>query len=189
MDNPGWLLRFQGPVAQKPLVVGFSRSNFDWIEVQVTEGELLMYSGPVNLNETIWRILQAADLETGPPPLVPPVPLYFHNYGSNDTLDLATRLTRWFLSMCNYDWEHGEGITISTTPSGGWQLLVDTDDESSLSSEDLAVLSWSGSGAVSTFKKVGTILSAECEAAQLPSMLSQCLEWLEGDGRKNDDGR
>jgi hypothetical protein len=40
------------------------------------------------------------------------------------------RLERWYRSQCNGDWEHGEGVEITTLDNPGWSIrisLADTD--------------------------------------------------------------
>jgi hypothetical protein len=38
--------------------------------------------------------------------------------------DTLTRLTRWYASQCDGDWEHGEGLKIETLDNPGWQVRV-----------------------------------------------------------------
>jgi len=33
-------------------------------------------------------------------------------------------LQRWFLSLCNREWEHGEGVDIGTIDNPGWQVKI-----------------------------------------------------------------
>jgi hypothetical protein len=43
------------------------------------------------------------------------------------------RLARWYLSHCDGDWEHGEGVEIGTIDNPGWRVqvsLADTNLES-----------------------------------------------------------
>lgn len=34
-------------------------------------------------------------------------------------------LQQWFKSMCNEDWEHGQGIKIETLDNPGWSIEID----------------------------------------------------------------
>ena len=34
------------------------------------------------------------------------------------------RLQRWYLSQCNGDWEHGEGIELTTLDNPGWRIRI-----------------------------------------------------------------
>ena len=43
----------------------------------------------------------------------------------SETLD---RLVAWYQSQCDGDWEHGEGIEISTLDNPGWSIRVSVVD-------------------------------------------------------------
>jgi hypothetical protein len=34
------------------------------------------------------------------------------------------RLERWYLSQCDGDWEHGEGVQIDTLDNPGWRVRI-----------------------------------------------------------------
>jgi hypothetical protein len=34
------------------------------------------------------------------------------------------RLERWYLSQCDGDWEHGEGVQIDTLDNPGWSIRI-----------------------------------------------------------------
>jgi hypothetical protein len=38
--------------------------------------------------------------------------------------DPLPRLTRWFAAHCDGEWEHGHGISITTTDNPGWWVKV-----------------------------------------------------------------
>ncbi len=42
--------------------------------------------------------------------------------------ELIQRLQDWYSSMCNEDWEHTYGISISNVDNPGWCLKVDLQD-------------------------------------------------------------
>ncbi len=42
--------------------------------------------------------------------------------------DLLDRLQRWFRSSCNGDWEHGNGVRITTIDNPGWRVRIDLED-------------------------------------------------------------
>jgi hypothetical protein len=39
--------------------------------------------------------------------------------------DPLTWLQGWYLAQCNGDWEHQQGVKISTLDNPGWRLVVD----------------------------------------------------------------
>jgi hypothetical protein len=39
--------------------------------------------------------------------------------------DALQALQRWYLTQCNGDWEHSNGIKIDTLDNPGWSLCVD----------------------------------------------------------------
>lgn len=41
---------------------------------------------------------------------------------------LLTWLQGWYTSMCDGDWEHGNGVTIETIDNPGWRLRVQVSD-------------------------------------------------------------
>ncbi|MGN0920934.1 MAG: immunity 53 family protein [Cellvibrio sp.] len=43
-------------------------------------------------------------------------------------LNLLTRLQQWYLSMCNGDWEHTYGVSITNIDNPGWALTVELAD-------------------------------------------------------------
>jgi Immunity protein 53 len=43
-------------------------------------------------------------------------------------LNLLTRLQEWYLSMCNGDWEHTYGVSITNIDNPGWALKVELTD-------------------------------------------------------------
>jgi hypothetical protein len=42
--------------------------------------------------------------------------------------DVWTWLQSWFVAQCNDDWEHGQGITITTLDNPGWTVTIDLAD-------------------------------------------------------------
>ena len=38
------------------------------------------------------------------------------------------RLTRWYLSQCDGDWEHSYGISIETLDNPGWHMRIELTD-------------------------------------------------------------
>lgn len=43
-------------------------------------------------------------------------------------LDPLVRLQEWYLSMCNDDWEHTYGVSITNIDNPGWAVKVDLAD-------------------------------------------------------------
>jgi Immunity protein 53 len=43
-------------------------------------------------------------------------------------LNLLARLQEWYLSMCNGDWEHTYGVSITNIDNPGWALKVELTD-------------------------------------------------------------
>ena len=39
-----------------------------------------------------------------------------------------TELVEWFNAQCNGDWEHGDGVKITTLDNPGWSILIDLDN-------------------------------------------------------------
>lgn len=42
----------------------------------------------------------------------------------NNDMDLVHKLMNWYTSQCDGDWEHGEGIIITTLDNPGWRLKI-----------------------------------------------------------------
>jgi hypothetical protein len=40
------------------------------------------------------------------------------------------RLQAWFVGQCDGDWEHGNGITISTLDNPGWSVTIELSETS-----------------------------------------------------------
>lgn len=40
-------------------------------------------------------------------------------------MDVMKRLEAWYVSVCNEDWEHTYGITISSIDNPGWSVNID----------------------------------------------------------------
>ncbi|MFY9233210.1 MAG: Imm53 family immunity protein [Fimbriimonadaceae bacterium] len=116
---------------------------------------------------------------------VAPVQTYWHAHASaTQPLDLCVRLAKWFINQCDYDWEHGEGITLLADPEIGWTFSVETSDNKPLREDDLRIL---GRGVVDgqiEFLKEGSIFISKCPSQNVIFMLSRVLEWLEEDWKQ-----
>lgn len=137
-------------------------------------------SGPLNLNEVMWRFLQLVapnDVLSGA--TVQELHRYYHGYGEAEVLDLSTRLARWFTWNCNYDWEHGITFSVRIDGNEKWELQVDSNEKNSLEEDDLKVLYWPTKHDQLDFKLSDSILKGECEPALFTQMLSRTIEWLE----------
>ncbi len=90
------------------------------------------------------------------------------------------RLQQWYHSQCDGDWEHGNGISITTLDNPGWSLVVDV-SETALAEKPFA-----------KFKrdyehKVDWIIcvvrdgnfEGHCGPTQLQAMLEVFLAWAE----------
>ena len=42
--------------------------------------------------------------------------------------DVLDRFERWYLSQCNGDWEHSEGVKIGTLDNPGWRVRISLAD-------------------------------------------------------------
>ena len=43
-------------------------------------------------------------------------------------MNILNKLETWFATHCDGDWEHGEGIKISTLDNPGWSIDIDLGD-------------------------------------------------------------
>ncbi|MCZ8158682.1 MAG: Imm53 family immunity protein [Rhizobiaceae bacterium] len=94
------------------------------------------------------------------------------------------RLNRWFLSQCDQDWEHGDGIELRTLDNPGWLLRIDiggTELEKAKLSEVLEV----GDNFLYIKRELhnGKMkIVGSCCAIRLDEMLEKILNWIENRG-------
>ncbi len=120
MDNPGWMVDFD--LSYTPLsdthfeMIETQRSEHDWVACSVKEHKFFGYGGPENLTEVfeVFRNWAEGNRQEG---LSEPV--------DKDQFDW---LARWFHSMCDGDWEHTYGVTITTLDKPGWRVYIDLID-------------------------------------------------------------
>ncbi len=45
-----------------------------------------------------------------------------------ETIDLLSEIQSWYIDMCNDDWEHTYGLSITNIDNPGWNLVVAVKD-------------------------------------------------------------
>jgi len=186
MDNPGWSLRLDQPPemgVEGTTFRPFRRSDHDWLEVQITSDHLTLVSGPLNLSEMVYQFLSyvgGKELLALP---APEVPHYYHGFGMPELFDLCIRISKWFISHCDYDWEHGFGFTLAGD-WGGWTLSAETRTYEGLTEVDLLVLNRPPETDLIRFWKDGRELKSSCAPADFAEMVARNLEWLEEDWKR-----
>jgi hypothetical protein len=92
-------------------------------------------------------------------------------------------LQRFYLSLCNDDWEHSYGCTIDNVDNPGWSLkfqLTDTVYED-LDGPDVAI----GRGGPDDdhewlfLRKTGPLVEGSCGPLKLDEMIGKFREWIE----------
>ena len=43
-------------------------------------------------------------------------------------MNTIERLQNWYISMCNGEWEHGNGVHVETLDNPGWHVKIDLKD-------------------------------------------------------------
>lgn len=92
-------------------------------------------------------------------------------------MSTLARLTKWYFSQCDGDWEHGYGIIIDTLDNPGWRLkvnLIDTDLE--LKAFQRTEIERSDNDWLQCWVKEGIFLGA-CGPENLEEMLLIFCEW------------
>ena len=102
--------------------------------------------------------------------------------------DPLSWLSRWFLSQCNSEWEHADGIQIESLDNPGWMLKIylrGTDLEGRLfetlvhgePNDDLD--EWQRNGSWWVVRKVDYYFEAACGPLDLPKVVEIFRAWAE----------
>lgn len=97
-------------------------SEDDWIVARRSESIFEAFGGPQNLKEMVRTFF---DWEQGRLNLLrrnPDNRLELKTSPTNNNLDW---LSRFFLSLCNGDWEHGFGCRMKASETPGWHFTFD----------------------------------------------------------------
>lgn len=87
-------------------------------------------------------------------------------------MSAAKRISTWFKSQCNGDWEHGNGITIESLDNPGWVAVIDLDGTNH---ENLKIR---GSEGDIEWEACNRELIGTCGAESLEEMLAKLADLL-----------
>jgi hypothetical protein len=94
-------------------------------------------------------------------------------------VDAIARLERWYLSMCDGDWEHTYGLTIETLDNPGWIVSIEVKDTPLFDMpfdalrRDLAENDWIQCGVADG------VWRGTCSVGRLVQLLEMFLAWAE----------
>lgn len=93
-----------------------------------------------------------------------------------DRPDVWTWLQAWYVNQCDGDWEHGDGITISTLDNPGWEVKIDLPDHGAPASYERRETHRSEDDWCVTWTEEGTFHAA-CGPTNLAEALHNFRVW------------
>ena len=91
------------------------------------------------------------------------------------------RLAAWYSAQCNGEWEHQQGVEITTLDNPGWRLRIDL-AETELESARFDVIEDGIADDRPSWKRCwreGTRFHATCSQDNLTSVIESFLDWAE----------
>ncbi len=104
---------------------------------------------------------------------------------SSDNFDW---LTKWYLSQCNSDWEHGYGVRIDTLDNPGWSIKIDLADTRlegrtfvKVAQGEIAgsLEEWSRTGGWLVAEVKGSMFEAACGPFDLSAVIGIFRAWAD----------
>jgi hypothetical protein len=120
IDNPGWYFEINltntGLREATFQEIDINRSEHDWLYCSIKDRLFQGFGGPLNLPDLIKNFRVWAESNTS-------------EQRDTTTIDVNLMwLLKWYESQCDGDWEHGNGVEITTTDNKGWRLRITLED-------------------------------------------------------------